>query len=110
MSKQRNPSSVTVATSQTTSTTYFTGDAVQGCFQLPAVFDGTSAQIEGAIDDVAANFTKVPVEGNEVNPLVVAANGTYAFPVKTFNFKYLRIVVAAQTTAGATIKVFSRDR
>lgn len=105
MSISRDPASATVENAGTTSTS-FELQATRGCFQLPSGFTGTNCTVQGSIDNTT--FTNVAIEGNETAPMVVASSGTYSFPVKAMNYKYLRFLVDAQTGA-KTIALWTRD-
>ena len=107
MSLKRSPASLTIANGATVSSTYDTGSATRGCFQLPAAFTGVNCAVHGSID--GATFTQVQVDTvGESATLTVAANGTYSFPSKTFNYPFVRLVVDAQA-AVRTVTLFSRD-
>ena len=97
----------TIAASATASAAVGTAQGKLGSFQLPTM-SGTAITVQ-VNDDGSANWTNCPVEGNEVNPLVTASNGTYALPVKTFCFRYFRLVSGSTETAARTIPIFIRD-
>jgi hypothetical protein len=105
-SSQHIPASATIAASGTTSDARNTGRASRGSFQIPSAFTGTNCAVHVSND--GTNFVACPVEGNEVITQTVATNGSYSFPIKTFNFKYFRFVVDAQATA-RTITLFTRE-
>lgn len=94
----------TVAASATTSSTIALDRGRSGSFQLGA-FTGTSVEVKISNDGVT--WTSVQEEGNETNPITVAANGTYPFPIKTFSAKFAQLTVDAQAAA-RTIKIFIR--
>lgn len=95
----------TIANGQTASNNIELCGAVAGSVQLPAAITGTALTIKGSIDGVT--YTEVVEEGGESNPLVVAAAGTYALPIKTFSYKYLQLVMDAQGAA-RSISVYLR--
>ncbi len=80
-----------------------------GSIQLPSAITGTTLSFGFSND--GSNFTTVPAEGNEANPVAtgdVVASSTHALPYKTFSAKHCRINMATQT-ADRVIKVFLRD-
>lgn len=103
---QPTMSTVTIANGGTTSTTYETQGATRGSFQMPATITGTACTVN--VSNNGTNWTACPVEGNEVNPLTVAASGSYHFPVKAFSFRYMQFVMDAQGQA-VTITLATRD-
>lgn len=98
---------MTIAAGEQNSTALGTGQATRGSFQIPSAFTGANVTVQVSHD--GTNFVNCPVEGNEANPITVAASGTYAFPVKVFNFKYVRLRSASAEAAARTISVFTRD-
>ena len=93
--------------SGSTSISFGTGQANRGSFQLPTM-TGTTITINVSNDGVSFP-EKCPVEGNETNPITTQTNGTYSFPVKAFNFRYLQIVSGSTETAARNIGLFTRD-
>ena len=99
---------VTILNGGTTSTTYETRGANRGSFQMPATMTGTATTINVSNDGV--NFTACPVlTGLETNPITTTGNGSYSFPVKTFNFRYLQLVSGGAEAAQRTITITTRD-
>lgn len=105
MSKPRDVAPVTVLSGATVSSS-FRSQMRAGSYQIPAAFTGTNCSVHGSIDNTT--FTAVRVEGNESATETVAAGGTYALPVKSVCYKYLRFVVDAQA-ADRSIAIFTRD-
>ena len=97
---------VTIANAANNSGTIGLGRGACGSFQLGSTFDGVEAKVQVSID--GSNWTDVAVEGNEVLLMVVAADGTYPLPEKTFFAPYARIVATTAQTGATTIKVFLR--
>lgn len=97
---------ITIAIGDQNSAAIGTGQATRGSFQIPATFTGANVTVQVGND--GTNFVTCPVEGNEANPITVAANGTYAFPVKVFNFRYVRLRSASAEGAARTISTFMR--
>lgn len=77
-----------------------------GCFQVPAAFTGPTIEVKFSIDGVT--FTTVQEEGNETNPITVAAGGTYAIPRQTFGGKYMQLASASNEAAARTIAIYLR--
>ena len=101
---------ITIASGQTASSVFGTGQGSRGAFQLPATMDGTSITIQVSND--ATNWTTCPIETSETNPRTTAASGTYDFPIRAFSFKYIRLLHATAQTTGTlprVIPVFTRD-
>lgn len=105
---------VTVAAAGTVSSAYEWKGANRGSFKIPAVFDGTNCAVHVSNDiptpsaPAPTNFVACPIEGNEVQPIVVAVNKSYSLPVKAASFRWIRFVVDAQTLA-CDITLFTRD-
>lgn len=99
--------SITIDSSAQNSAAIGTGQATRGSFQIPSAFDGANVTVQVSND--GTNFTSCPVEGNEANPISVAVNGTYSFPQKTFNFRYVRLRSASEETAARSIGTFMRS-
>lgn len=97
-----------IASGEQNSAAFGTGQATRGSFQVPT-FTGTAITVQVTNEDTPTNFTSCPVEGNEANPITVTSNGTYALPVKTFNFKFFRLRSGSAEGASRTITVFLRD-
>ena len=100
------PENVTIANSGTESTTINLSRAAWGSFSLPSGFNGTEVTIEGSVNGTTWNTVRA--EGNETNPMTVAANKPYDLPVKTFCFQYARIVATTAQTGEASIEIFLR--
>lgn len=84
-------------------------DCAWGSIQLPSAITGNILRFQYSNDN--ANWTDVPVEGLEANPVLAAnvgANTTHALPYKTFSAKFCQVTMDTQT-ADRTIKVFLRD-
>ena len=110
MSLQRNPASITIANGVTASSTFQTGQATRGSFQLPSAFTLTAATITVNVSNDGTTWTACPVEGNEANPITgVVVGGTYSLPVKSFSFRYLQLVAGTAQAAARTITFFTRD-
>ena len=104
---QQADRSVTIAASATASAGFGTGQATRGSFQLPSTFTGTAITFNVSNDGVT--FVACPVEGNEAVTITVAASGSYSFPVKAFNFRYLQLVAGSSQASLCTITLFTRD-
>lgn len=98
---------ITIASGQTASAAFGTGQAKQGSFQIPAAFTGTTVTFKVSNDGVT--FTNCPVEGNESVTPTITAGGTYSFPQKFFNFRYGQLVSGSAEGAARTIPCFMRD-
>lgn len=96
-----------VIASGSTSASFPLGGYAWGSVQLPAAFTGTALTFNYSHD--GSNWTAVPVEGNEVNPETVTANGTYRIPAYAFAAKYCQIVSGSSEAAARTITVFLRS-
>ena len=98
--------SVTIASGGTTSTTFELNYATRGSFQLPTM-TGTAITVKVSNDD--ATYTNCPAEGSETNPATTASAGTYALPIKCFNFRYLKLVSGSAEGADRVIDIVTRD-
>jgi hypothetical protein len=99
---------LTIANSATNSTAHRTSGMGRGSFQV-GPFTGTTVTVQGSNDNQSpTNWTNVGVEGNEVNPTTsVVDNGAYSLPLKTFNFKWFRLVSGSSEGAERTIRIFA---
>lgn len=106
MSQNRDPASLTISNGDTTSTA-LQSQATRGSFTLPAAL--TQATLTIQVSNDGTNYSTCPIEGNEVNPVTFAANAVMSFPVKAFNFKYIRFLAPGAEGANRTITIFTRD-
>lgn len=98
---------ITIANGEQNSSVFGTGQATRGSFHIPSAFTGANVTVQVGND--ITDFVSCPVEGNEANPITVAVNGTYAFPIKTFNYRYVRLRSASAEGAARTIPCFTRE-
>ena len=103
---QLSQRSVTIASAGTISTTFELNFSTRGSFQLPTM-TGTAITVKVSNDDVT--YTNCPVEGSETNAITTASAGTYALPVKCFNFRYLKLVSGSAEGADRVIEIVTRD-
>ena len=89
--------SAVIAAGQTASAAVGTGQAGRGSFFVPDIV-GTAITVN--VSDNGTNWTTCPVEGNEANPITVADNNTYSFPVKAFSFRFFQLVSGSTETDG----------
>lgn len=111
MSAHGNYQSVTIANGGTASTGIEATGTNRGSFQLPTM-TGTTTRVDVSNDNVASadlvtNWTTCPIEGNEVTPIVTTSNGTYSLPVKSANFRWLRLVSGSAEGAARTILIWT---
>ena len=97
---------VTIESGQPNSGVIDLGGGSQGSFQLPATFTGSDVLVQYSVD--GTTFTDVPAITNESNPQSVTTNGTYYFPIKTFNARYARLVSSDNEGANRDIDIFLR--
>lgn len=98
---------ITIASGDTASAAFGTGQATRGSFQIPSAFTGTAVTFRVSND--GTNFVNCPVEGNETVTPAVAPSGTYSFPVKFFSFRYGQLVSGSAEAAARIIPCFLRD-
>ena len=98
---------LTIDNAGTASGAHRTSGLGRGSFQLPDAFTGTEVTVQVSNDDQApSNWSSVPVEGNEANPITVSADGAYALPMKTGFFKWFRLLSGSSEGAERTIRIF----
>ncbi len=87
---------VTIAVDGTT-VSFGTGLAAWGAVQMPSAITGTSLTVNYSNDN--SNWTAVPTEGSETNPITVEADGTYRLPSWAFSAQYIQLKMDAQAAA-----------
>ena len=114
MSAHGNYQSVTIASGGTASTGIEATGTNRGSFQLPSAFTGVTVTVQVSNANVAtadlvpeATWTNCPVEGNEVAAITASTDDALCLPVKSANFRWLRLVSGSAEGAARTILIWT---
>lgn len=96
---------IDISASTTISNSILVGEWGSGAYETPSNFDGTSITFEGSIDDTTFDVVKTTALVDRAAD-TVAVSSLYPIPPEAFYYKFVRVVVSAQSATDTSIKVF----
>jgi hypothetical protein len=105
MARINGAANFTIANAATVSDAVGIGQYRQGSVTIPGTFTGTTLAFHVS-NTPAGTYKAVEVEGEETNPVTVAAGTSYRIPISVFSYAYMKVVSGSAESGARTITGF----